>query len=279
VVSDATLTRFFSFHVIAVPLVLLGLVAAHIVALHEVGSNNPDGVEIKAKKDANGVPLDGIPFHPYYTVHDILGVSVFLVVFSAVVFFAPEFGGYFLEYNNFIPADPLKTPPHIAPVWYFTPFYSILRATTEDFLLFWMTPFLIIYALLTFVGSRNGAGRVIGPVASLALIGGFLLVDAKFWGVVAMGASVLIFFALPWLDNSPAKSLRYRPGWHKWAYGLFVLVFVVLGYFGVLAPSPIGNLFSKIGTLLYFSFFLLMPWWSRMGEFKPVPDRVTFAAH
>jgi len=279
VVSDATLNRFFSFHVIAVPLVLLGLVAAHIVALHEVGSNNPDGVDIKAKKDANGVPLDGIPFHPYYTVHDLLGVSVFLIVFSAVVFFAPEFGGYFLEYNNFIPADPLKTPPHIAPVWYFTPFYSILRATTEDFLLFWMTPFLIIYALLTFVGSRNGASRLIGPVASLALIGGFLLVEAKFWGVVAMGASVMIFFALPWLDNSPARSLRYRPGWHKWVYGIFVSIFIVLGYFGVLAPSPIGNLISKIGTLLYFSFFLLMPWWSRMGEFKPVPDRVTFEAH
>ena len=133
VVSDATLNRFFSLHVIAVPLVLLGLVAAHIIALHEVGSNNPDGVEIKAKKDPKtGIPLDGIPFHPYYTVHDILGVSVFLMVFSAIVFFAPEFGGYFLEFNNFIPADPLKTPAHIAPVWYFTPFYSMLRATTDE---------------------------------------------------------------------------------------------------------------------------------------------------
>jgi len=135
VVGDATLNRFFSFHVIAVPLVLLGLVVAHIIALHEVGSNNPDGVEIKgpnAPKDANGHPLDGVPFHPYYTVHDILGVSGFLLVFSAVIFFAPEFGGYFLEYNNFIPADPLKTPLHIAPVWYFTPFYSMLRAITSE---------------------------------------------------------------------------------------------------------------------------------------------------
>ena len=114
---------------------LLGLVVAHIIALHEVGSNNPDGVEIKgpnAPKDAEGHPMDGIPFHPFYTVHDIFGVSVFLLVFSAVVFFAPEAGGYFLEYNNFIPADPLKTPNHIAPVWYFTPFYSMLRATNDE---------------------------------------------------------------------------------------------------------------------------------------------------
>src|SRR3954466_4015354 len=133
VVGDATLNRFFSFHVIAVPLVLLGLVAAHILALHDVGSNNPDGVEIKAgPKDASGHPLDGIPFHPYYTVHDIFGVSVFLMVFTAIIFFAPEVGGYFLEYNNFIPADPLKTPLHIAPVWYFTPYYSMLRAITTE---------------------------------------------------------------------------------------------------------------------------------------------------
>jgi ubiquinol-cytochrome c reductase cytochrome b subunit len=195
------------------------------------------------------------------------------------MFFAPEFGGYFIEYNNFIPADPLKTPSHIAPVWYFTPFYSILRATTDDFLLFWMTPFLLFYALLVFAGARNAWSRLIGPGASLVLIAGFFVLDAKFWGVVAMGASVMIFFALPWLDNSPAKSIRYRPGWHRWVYALFVVVFVVLGYFGVLAPSPVGNLFSKIGTLLYFAFFLLMPWWSRLGEFKPVPDRVTFAPH
>jgi ubiquinol-cytochrome c reductase cytochrome b subunit len=133
VVGDATLNRFFSFHVIAIPLVLVGLVAAHIVALHEVGSNNPDGIEIKEKKDANGIPLDGIPFHPYYTVHDIMGVGVFLMVFCAVLFFAPEMGGYFLEANNFFPADPLKTPNHIAPVWYFTPFYSMLRGTTDEF--------------------------------------------------------------------------------------------------------------------------------------------------
>jgi ubiquinol-cytochrome c reductase cytochrome b subunit len=279
VVSDATLNRFFSFHVIAVPLVLLGLVVAHILALHEVGSNNPDGIEIKARKSADGKPLDGIPFHPYYTVHDVMGVAGFLLVFSAVVFFAPELGGYFLEYNNFIPADPLKTPPHIAPVWYFTPFYSVLRATTEDFLLYWMIPFLLFYAFLVFTTVRGARTRVLNLAGVLAMIGGFFIIDAKFWGVVAMGASVVILFALPWLDHSPARSIRYRPDWHKAVYGVFVVAFLVLGYFGLQVPSPLGNLISKIGTLFYFAFFILMPWWSTMGQPKPVPDRVVFHAH
>jgi ubiquinol-cytochrome c reductase cytochrome b subunit len=281
VVGDATLNRFFSFHVIAIPLVLLGLVAAHIIALHEVGSNNPDGVEIKARKDARGVPLDGIPFHPYYTVHDILGVAGFLIVFCAIMFFAPEFGGYFLEYNNFIPADPLKTPPHIAPVWYFTPYYSILRATTDEFLKFWMSPALIALTVLILGSARNGLLKLIGAVVCLGMVGLFWLglFDAKFWGVVAMGVSVLIFFALPWIDNSPVKSIRYRPGWHATVYGVFVVVFVVLGYLGVMPPSDSRTMLAQIGTLLYFAFFLLMPWWSAMGQFKPVPDRVTFAAH
>ncbi len=280
VVGDATLNRFFSFHVIAVPLVLIGLVVAHIFALHDVGSNNPDGIEIKAKKDPKtGIPLDGIPFHPYYTVHDMIGVSVFLLIFSAIVFFAPELGGYFLEFNNFIPADPLKTPAHIAPVWYFTPYYSMLRATTD--------PMMNVLVGLTLAGgvlgilfggfSRNG--KVV--VAAGALVLAFLLkaFDAKFWGVVVMGASVLILFVLPWLDRSPVKSIRYRPGWNTWFYGLFVVNFVVLGYLGVKPPSDAGTLVSQIGTLFYFGFFLLMPWWSRIGEFKPVPERVRFAAH
>ena len=133
VVSDATLNRFFALHVIAVPIVLLGLVVAHIAALHTVGSNNPDGVEIKKNKDADGIPLDGIPFHPYYTVKDVVGVVVFLFIFALVVFFAPEMGGYFLEHANFDPANPLATPEHIAPVWYFTPFYTVLRAIPNPF--------------------------------------------------------------------------------------------------------------------------------------------------
>ena len=241
VVSDATLNRFFSFHVIAVPLILIGLVAAHIVALHEVGSNNPDGVEIKKKKGADGHPLDGIPFHPYYTVKDIVGMVGFLIVFSFIVFFAPEGGGYFLEYNNFIPADPLKTPPHIAPVWYFTPFYSLLRA-------------------------------MVWPLFGL---------DAKFWGVVAMGGGVVIIAFLPWLDRSPAKSIRYRGPIFKTLLAIFIFAFAILGFlgtkppsyafFGVIPGAPVAQLFS----LYYFLFFLTMPVWSKIDKCKPVPDRVT----
>jgi ubiquinol-cytochrome c reductase cytochrome b subunit len=279
VVGDATLNRFFAFHVIAVPLVLLGLVAAHIIALHEVGSNNPDGVEIKAKKDAKGIPLDGIPFHPYYTVHDILGVSVFLMAFTAIIFFAPELGGYFLEYNNFIPADPLKTPLHIAPVWYFTPFYSMLRAVTNE-MMYALMACAVLGALLAVVKTKIPALLKI-VVVGAAVVAVVLMnqIDAKFWGVVVMGGAVIILFFLPWLDHSLVKSMRYRPNWHKIMYGVFVVNFFILGYLGVLPPDPVGERVSQVGTLFYFGFFLLMPWWSKLGEFKPVPDRVTFAAH
>ena len=278
VVSDATLNRFFSFHVIAVPLVLLGLVVAHIIALHEVGSNNPDGVEIKAKKDARGIPLDGIPFHPYYSVHDIVGVAVFLFIFSAIVFFAPEMGGYFLEANNFIPADSLKTPPHIAPVWYFTPFYSMLRATTSDFLP-WLWGFIAIMLGLLFARTKSMNVKVVAVVVAVILALGFKFIDAKFWGVVVMGGSVVIFFFLPWLDQSPVKSIRYRPGFHKVLLVIFVIAFAVLGYLGIQPPSPVGSIISQIGTILYFAFFLAMPIWSQIGTFKPVPERVTFTPH
>ncbi len=241
VVGDATLNRFFAFHVIAVPLVLLGLVAAHILALHEVGSNNPDGVEIKKRKDVHGNPLDGIPFHPYYSVKDIVGVVVFLMVFSIIVFFAPEGGGYFLEYNNFLPADPLKTPAHIAPVWYFTPYYSLLRA-------------------------------MVWPLFGI---------DAKFWGVMAMGAGVVILAFLPWLDRSPVKSIRYRGPIFKTLLTLFVISFFLLGFlgtqppsyafFGVIPSAPVAQVLSAY----YFLYFLTMPWWSRIDKYKSEPDRVT----
>ena len=240
VVSDATLNRFFAFHVIAIPLVLLGLVVAHIIALHEVGSNNPDGIEIKKNKDPNGKPLDGIPFHPYYTVKDMVGVVVFLAVFSFIIFFAPEMGGYFLEYNNFIPADPLKTPTHIAPVWYFTPFYAMLRAVPA------------------FAGTQ-------------------------FWGVLVMGAAVVILFFLPWLDRSPVKSIRYRGPIYKSALALFVISFIVLGYLGVKPTDFLGKIgemdtaviLARLFTAVYFLFFLLMPWYSRMDRTKPEPKRLT----
>jgi ubiquinol-cytochrome c reductase cytochrome b subunit len=279
VVGDATLNRFFSFHVIAVPLVLLGLVVAHIIALHEVGSNNPDGVEIKAQKDDKGIPLDGIPFHPYYSVHDVMGVSVFLMVFSAIVFFAPEFGGYFLEFNNFIPADPLVTPLHIAPVWYFTPFYSMLRAITTE-MMYALIVIVLAGAVLGALKAKVSAAIKMAIVAAgVVLVALMMAIDAKFWGVVAMGGAVIILFFLPWLDHSPVKSIRYRPSWNKWLYGIFVINFLILGYLGVLPPSPIGERVSQVGTLFYFGFFLLMPWWSRLGEFKTVPSRVTFKPH
>ncbi len=232
VVSDATLNRFFAFHVIALPLVLLGLIAAHIVALHEVGSNNPDGIEIKKKKDEQGRPLDGIPFHPYYTVKDILGVVVFLIVFSAILFFAPEMGGYFLEANNFIPADPLKTPEHIVPVWYFTPYYAILRAIPPMF-------------------------------------------GSQFPGVLAMGVAVLIFFLLPWLDRSPVKSIRYRGRKYKIALTLFVIAFIGLGILGILPATELYTWIARVLTVVYFAFFLLMPWYTKHDVHKPEPERVT----
>jgi ubiquinol-cytochrome c reductase cytochrome b subunit len=235
VVSDPTLNRMFSLHVIAMPLVLVGLVAAHIMALHEVGSNNPDGVEIKKKKGPDGIPLDGIPFHPYYTLKDIVGIVVFLMAFSIIVFFMPEGGGYFLEFNNFFPADPMVTPPHIAPVWYFTPYYSILRANTVNF--FW--------------------------------------IDAKLWGVIFMGLSTIIFAFLPWLDRSPVKSIRYRGPLYKGALAIFVLCFFVLGYLGMLAPTPGRTVVSQICTILYFAFFLLMPIYTSLDKCKAEPERVT----
>ncbi|MBP7131145.1 MAG: cytochrome bc complex cytochrome b subunit [Aquabacterium sp.] len=277
VVGDATLNRFFSLHVIAVPLVLLGLVVAHIIALHEVGSNNPDGIEIKEKKDANGIPLDGIPFHPYYSVHDILGVVGFLILFSSVIFFAPELGGYFLEYNNFIPADPYQTPTHIAPVWYFTPFYSMLRATT-DLMVNVLAVIVALGAVLNLIKGQ-GKSKVAGLVVAAVVIALLKVLEAKFWGVVVMGGAVVILAGLPWFDKSPVKSIRYRPGWHKLVYAVFVINFVILGYLGVQAPSPVGEVVSQVGTLLYFGFFVLMPWWSQLGTFKKVPERVTFKPH
>ena len=279
VVGDATLNRFFSFHVIAVPLVLLGLVVAHLLALHDVGSNNPDGVEIKATKNEKGIPLDGIPFHPYYTVHDIFGVSVFLMIFSAIVFFAPELGGYFLEYNNFIPADPLVTPLHIAPVWYFTPFYSMLRAITSE-MVYVLMICVVLGALLGVAKAKISSMLKMAVVgAAVVAVGLLYTIDAKFWGVVAMGGAVVILFFLPWLDFSPVKSIRYRPSLVKWLYTIFVINFLILGYLGVQPPSPVGERVSQVGTLFYFGFFLLMPWWSRLGEFKTVPSRVTFTPH
>jgi ubiquinol-cytochrome c reductase cytochrome b subunit len=275
VVADATLNRFFSLHVIAVPLVLLLLVFLHIVALHKVGSNNPDGVEIKKKKDARGVPLDSVPFHPYYTVgKDLYGVVVFLIVFSAVMFFAPEMFGWFLEHDNFVAANILQTPPEIKPLWYFTPFYSILRATTEQ-MIYVLAAMVLGMTALTVVSVKNMRAKITAVAVAAVLFAGFVTLQAKVWGVVLMGLSLVVFFFLPWLDRSPVKSIRYRGWMFKLALTIFTIAFVVLGYVGVKPAEGIYKLAAQICTVLYFSFFLLMPWISTYDKTKPVPDRVT----
>ncbi len=235
VVSHATLNRFFAFHVIAVPLILAALVFVHIVALHKVGSNNPDGVEIKKKKGPDGIPLDGIPFHPYYTVKDIVGIVVFLLLFSSVVFFAPELGGWFLEPDNFVPATNLLTPPEIVPLWYFTPYYSIVRANT-----------------FAFFG-----------------------IEAKLWGVIFMGLAIVFFFFLPWLDRSSVKSIRYRGWMYKTALTTFVVAFLTLGYLGTQPAAGPNLIIAQVCTVLYFAFFILMPLYTKIDKTKPVPERVT----
>lgn len=226
-VSDAILNRFFALHVIALPLVLLLLVVLHLGALHEVGSNNPEGIDIKKVKDANGKPLDGIPFHPYYTVKDIFGAGFFLTIMAFIIFFEPTFGGLFLEHDNFVEANPLVTPDHIKPVWYFTPFYAMLRAVPD-----------------------------------------------KLFGVIIMGAAVMILFLLPWLDRSPVRSIRYR-GWvSKLLIAIFIVAFVSLGWLGMQPGSELQTLMARVFTLYYFAFFAFMPIWSRIDATRPVPERV-----
>ena len=275
VVGDATLNRFFAFHVIAVPLVLLGLVVAHLMALHETGSNNPDGIEIKDKIDPHtGHPIDAIPFHPYYTVKDLFGATVFLFVFSIIAFFAPEFGGYFLEHNNFIPADPLKTPSHIAPVWYFTPYYSVLRATTDD--LKWVIGIAVVLFIVgAFLRRGSSTTRMATLGVGAVLLALLYLLEAKVWGVVLMGASVVIFAFLPWLDRSPVKSIRYKGWMYKLALTVFVISFLVLGYLGMQTPTDTLTRIAQVCTVLYFAFFLLMPWYTKIDKTRTPPERLT----
>ena len=246
--ADATLNRFFALHVIALPLVLLLLVVLHLSALHEVGSNNPDGVEIKQKKGPDGHPLDGIPFHPYYTVKDLFGVGIFLIICAFIIFFEPTVGGWFLEHDNFIPANNLVTPTEIKPVWYFTPFYAILR-----------------------------------------------VIPSKGLGVIALAASIIVLFLVPWLDRGKVKSIRYRGLGYKVALCLFAIVFVLLGSIGagkttewipeIFGPNAdlttIENTFGRILTVLYFGFFAFLWAYTYFGweKTKPVPERVTMVQH
>ena len=228
-ISDITLNRFFAFHVILLPLILVALVFLHIVALHHVGSNNPDGVEIKENKGADGVPLDGIAFHPYHTTKDLVGIIVFLMIFSAVVFFAPDMGGYFLEHANFEPANTMATPEHIAPVWYYTPYYAILRAVPD-----------------------------------------------KFWGFILFAVAVVLPVFLPWLDRARVKSIRYRGWMYKSALSIFVVSFIMLGWLGLQPAEGIYVMLARIFSILYFAFFVFMPYYTTIDKTKPVPDRVVY---
>ncbi len=235
--GDATLNRFFALHVIAMPLVLLLLVVLHLGALHEVGSNNPDGVEIKKGPKGNRwsttAPTDGIPFHPYYTVKDMVGVGFFLMLAAFIIFFAPSFGGWFLEHDNFTEANPLVTPEHIKPVWYFTPYYAMLRVVPS------------------FLGSQ-------------------------IWGVLVMFGAIVLLFLVPWLDKSKVKSYRYR-GKLSWAMlGMFVVSFLWLMKIGAgPGTDPVETIIGRILTFLYYAFFITMPLWTKIDRTRAVPERVT----
>ncbi len=240
-ISGATLNRFFALHVVAIPLVLVALVFMHLVALHHVGSNNPDGIEIKKNKGPDGKPLDGIPFHPYYTVHDLVGIVVFLMVFSAVIFFFPDGGGYFLERPNFEPANPLKTPAHIAPVWYYTPFYAMLRATPS-----------IAGSAFPGVIVMGGAIAIMfvlpwldrSPVKSIRYKGWM----SKVW----LAIFVVSFVVLGYLGVVPSSG-------------------TTLG----IPNTPL----AQVLTVLYFLYFLLMPIYTSIEKCKPVPERLTGGSH
>ncbi len=235
--GDATLNRFFALHVIALPLVLLLLVVLHLGALHEVGSNNPDGVDIKKGPKGNrwdaGKPADGIPFHPYYTVKDLVGVGFFLMIAAFIIFFAPTFGGWFLEHDNFTLANPLVTPAHIKPVWYFTPYYAMLRVVPSFF-------------------------------------------GIKLWGVLVMFGAIVMLFLVPWLDRSSVKSYRYRGLFSKAMLAMFVVSFVWLAKIGAgPGTDPVEAIIGRVLTFLYFAFFITMPVWTKLDKTKPVPERVT----
>jgi ubiquinol-cytochrome c reductase cytochrome b subunit len=226
-VSNVTLQRFFAMHVIGLPLILLTMVILHIVALRHVGSNNPEGVEIKAILDVHGKPVDGIPFHPYYTIKDCVGIVLFGILFFAVVFFTPKMGGYFLEPNNYVPANPLITPDDIVPMWYMAPFYALLRAIPNQFI-----------------------------------------------GVGLMGLALFFLFLIPWLDKSLVRSMRYKGIYSRLGLWFFIISFLVLGYLGTIPVTPIRLLLARISVVIYFSYFLLMPYYTKIEVCRPVPLRI-----
>ena len=321
--GDASLGRFLALHAVGIPLLLGAFVALHMVALRNVGSGNPDGIDLAKGPQGNRwsatAPADTVPFHPYYTVRDLWVAAVFLTGFFVVVFFAPEMGGYFLEYSNFSPANPLATPAHMAPMWYFAPFYAMLRSMTRG-MAHGVGLLVLVCAVGACIRGRKGQGRrrraLLAAAVLLALCAGLVPgvldvlhasaalrtwgkvavllegvpvlgslwallcmgLEAPFWGLLTLAASVLIWCALPWLDCSPVLSMRYRPRWHKAVYAAWGMVFVGLGVLGRLPADGWTTMLAQMGTALYFAFFLLMPWWSRRGRFAPVPDRLVYRA-
>jgi ubiquinol-cytochrome c reductase cytochrome b subunit len=288
VISDPTLNRFFALHVIALPLILVMLVFVHIVALHAVGSNNPDGVEIKKHKDENGIPLDGIPFHPYYSVKDIVGVVVFLMIFFAVVFFAPEMGGYFIEHANFEPANPLKTPEHIAPVWYFTPFYTVLRAVPDPFGgTLAMFAAIIFLFLLPWIDRnpiksaryRNSAHKInLAWFVIAFIILGYLGVQAVTDIYRELGTRMtqiyFLFFVVTWIHSYPAKA-KYL----LWFIGLVALTLLsdFARYDESFSPEQVKQFWLQLSLpVAYLATTLLLPMVkSSCNAEKVVPERVT----
>jgi len=230
-VDNPTLNRFFALHYL-LPFLIVGVVFLHLWALHRFGSNNPLGIDAKG-------PQDKIPFHPYYTIKDMFGLGVFLIAFAAFVFYAPNYMGH---EDNYIEANPLVTPAHIVPEWYFLPFYAMLRAITFDISI----PFT-----------------------------GIVLIDAKLGGVLVMFGSILILFLLPWLDSSPVRSARFRP-LYKQFFWLLVVASVVLGYVGAMPPEQPWVTIGQIATAYYFAHFLIvLPLLGKLERPKPLPASIS----
>jgi ubiquinol-cytochrome c reductase cytochrome b subunit len=284
VVSDATLNRFFALHVVALPLALLGLVAGHIMALHEVGSNNPDGVEIKKDKTPEGVPKDGVPFHPYYTVKDLFGVGVFLILFAFVVFFAPEGGGWFLEHANFVPADPLKTPEHIVPVWYFTPYYAILRAIPDKLtgvlamgaavMILFLLPWLDRHPVRSVRYRSVLFKAALGVFAVTFIILGYLgtqPADALYSEIgLRLSTLYFAFFLVLWLYS------KERPAGFLWlVFAIVVLLALMIDAIRFEPGKGAMMAWAGLVPLGYFVVFILGPVYTSLNESRPVPDRVT----
>lgn len=234
VVGEATLGRFFVIHVMLVPLGVVIMLLMHLISLHEVGPGNPEGVEIDDRLNENGIPAGSVPFFPYYAVKDLLAVACFFIPFAAVIFFFPDGGGLFLDTNNLVPADPLKMPEEFNPLWYLSPFYSMMRTMTWN--LFW--------------------------------------IDASLWGVIVIFGAILLPALLPWLDQSPVRSIRYRGMIFRIYLALMVCAFVTLGVLGMLGHAFWNAGLAGFCMLIYFSYFLTMPWWSRFDKIKPVADRM-----